>query len=251
MKIYFIGAGPGDPELITLKAQKIIKKALIIIYAGSLVNEALLKWRKKDARVYNSASMDLKEVLAVYKKHMNKEGVIARIHTGDPSLYSAIQEQIAWCEENGVCYEVVPGVSSFCAASAALKQELTLPGVSQTVIISRLSGKTKVPAEEDLEKLAAIRATLIIFLSVQKIEVLAKKLSSVYPLKTPVAVVCRASWPDERIVTGTLETIAQKVTQARIGRQALIIVGDVLKKKGFRASKLYTSAFSHMYRQGK
>lgn len=250
MKVYFIGAGPGDPELITIKAKKLIKQADVIIFAGSLVNEAVLKGRKKEACVYDSAGMHLDDVCRVYQKYKKKDVVIARVHTGDPSIYGAIQEQMAWCDQNDVPYEVVPGVSSFCAASAALQQELTLPGISQTVIISRLSGRTRVPAKEDLTHLAAIRATLILFLSVNRIDAVVRKVSASYRPNTPVAVVSRASWEDEHIIVGTLKTIAAKVEEAGIKKQALIIIGDVLKKKGYQKSKLYDKAFSHMFRKG-
>lgn len=250
MKVFFIGAGPGNPELITIKAQKILKKAALVIYAGSLVNDAVLKWCRKDARIYNSASMDLDTVCAIYKRHTKKAGIIARLHTGDPSIYSAIQEQMAFCGAHEIEYEIIPGVSSFCAASAALGQELTLPGISQTIIISRLSGRTKVPHREKLKKLASIRATLILFLSVGRIADVVTKLSHGYSKNTPVAVVSRASWPDEIIITGPLTAIAKKVKESGIKKQALIIVGNVLKKRGYQKSKLYDKTFTHMYRKG-
>ena len=251
MKIYFIGAGPGDPELLTIKAHKIIKKADVVIYAGSLVNEAVLKYVKKGALVYNSAAMTLDEVSRVYKKFRKETKLIARIHSGDPSLYGAIQEQISWCQKQKIAYEVIPGVSSFCAAGASMGQELTLPGISQTVIITRISGRTKVPSRENLRDLARIRATLVIFLSISGIERVVKDLLYGYKKNTPVNVVCRASWPDEKILTGTLSDIAAKVKTAGIKKQALIFVGDVLKKKGFDKSKLYDKAFFHMCRKAK
>ncbi len=249
--IYFIGAGPGDPELLTIKAQKIIKKADVIIYAGSLVNKKILKYARKKAKIYDSAGMTLDEVIDVYERFAEKPGIIARIHSGDPSLYGAIQEQIVWCEDNNVEYKVVPGVSSFCAASAALKQELTLSGISQTVIITRVSGRTKVPLREDLKNLARIRAVLVIFLSIARIEEVVKKLLAGYNKNTPVAVVYRASWPEEKIITGMLCNIIEKLKDSGISRQALIFVGDVLAKKNFRRSKLYDKFFSHMYRKAK
>ena len=251
MKIYFIGAGAGDPELLTIKGKKIIKKADLVIYAGSLVNKKILKYAGKTAKVYNSAEMTLDEVINLYKRFKKKSGIIARVHTGDASLYSAIQEQMLWCDAQEVEYEVIPGVSSFCAACASLKQELTLPGVSQTVIITRISGKTKVPSREDLKNLAKIKATLIVFLSAGHIERVVKKLLYGYSKKTPVAVVYRASWPDEKIIKGTLRDIADKVKEARITRQSLIIAGDVLKKKNFQLSKLYDKNFTTMYRKAK
>ncbi|MCD4779705.1 MAG: precorrin-4 C(11)-methyltransferase [Candidatus Omnitrophica bacterium] len=251
MKIYFIGAGAGDPDLLTLKAVKIIKKAGVVIYAGSLVNKVIIdKYADKDAKIYNSAKLNLDQVCRVYLKQKKKDGIIARVHTGDTSLYSAIQEQMQWCDTQGIDYEVIPGVSSFCAASAALKQELTLPGLSQTVIITRISGKTKVPAREDLKHLANIKAVMIIFLSIGHIDRVVKKLMAGYKNKTPVAVVYKASWPDEIIIRGTLATIADKVKEQKIGRQALVIVGEALNKKNFKLSKLYDKNSSTMFRCG-
>ena len=251
MKIYFIGAGAGDPEQLTIQGMRIIKKADVIIYAGSLVNEKILKYAGKGTKIYNSAKMNLDEICEVYSKFKSKAEIIARVHTGDTSLYSAIQEQMSWCDMQGIEYEVVPGVSSFCAACASLKQELTLSGITQTVIITRISGKTKVPPREDLKNLAKLRATLIIFLSVDRIDEIVDKLLCGYSKKTSTAVVYKASWPDEKIIRGTLEDIACKVKKAGINRQALIIVGDVLKKKNFRLSKLYDRNCSTMYRKAK
>ncbi len=248
-KVYFIGAGPGDLELLTIKAAKIIRKADVIIYAGSLVNKDVLKFAKKSAVSYDSAKMTLGEVLGIIEKEKSTKKIIARLHTGDPSLYGAIQEQMDWCEKQGIAYEVIPGVSSFQAAAASLRQEFTLPGVSQTVILTRLSGRTKVPQKEDLEKLAKIRATLIIFLSVQDIVRVVSKLKRGYAQDTPVSVVERASWPDERQVQGTLTDIAKKVKAAGIKRQALIIVGDVLRKNGYEPSRLYANDFAHGFRK--
>lgn len=249
MKVYFIGAGPGDPELLTLKAKRIIQSADIIIYAGSLVNKEILKFCPKQALIYDSGRMNLDEILKIMQKAKSTKKIIARIHSGDPSIYGAIGEQIAWCEKERVLYEVVPGVSSFCAGAASLKQELTLPDISQTVIITRLSGRTKVPEKEDLKKLARIKATLVIFLSVEKIDEIVEQLLYGYKIDTPVAVVSRATWPDEKIIRGRLKDIAEKVKQTGIKRQALIFVGDVLKKKSFKKSKLYDKDFSHGYRR--
>lgn len=248
LKVYFIGAGPGDPELLTLKAVKIIRKADIIIYAGSLVNEDILGFAKKAAVSYDSAKMTLEEALGIIEKEKSNKKIIARLHTGDPSIYGAIQEQMDWCEKKKIDYAVIPGVSSYQAAAASLKQEWTLPGVSQTVILTRLSGRTKVPKKEDLAKLAKIRATLVIFLSLQDISRVVKKLKCGYNQSTPVAVVERASWPDERGIYGTLADIAKKVKAAGIKRQALIIVGEVLRKKGYHPSRLYDKDFTHGFR---
>jgi len=247
--IYFIGAGPGDPELLTIKAQKIIQQAKVIIYAGSLVNKKLLKLAARSALIYDSSKMNLDEVLAVFSQARKKKKIVARIHSGDPSLYGAIQEQINWCKKNKIPCAVIPGVSSFCAAAAALKQELTLPQISQTVIITRLSDRTKVPAKEDLKALSRIKATLIIFLSIQNIKEVVAKLIFGYTKTTPAAVVYKASWPEEKIIRGTLGDIAAKIKQAGIKRQALVIVGDVLKQEGFAKSRLYDKKFTHGYRK--
>ncbi|MDO8488493.1 MAG: precorrin-4 C(11)-methyltransferase [Candidatus Omnitrophota bacterium] len=249
--VYFIGAGPGDPQLLTLKAKKIIQAAHIIIYAGSLINKDILKIASKKALRYDSSKMSLEEVLAIMQKAKASRKIIARVHSGDPSLFGAIQEQVSWCHKQKVPYEIIPGVSSFCAGAAALNQELTLPGITQTVIITRLSGRTKVPKKEDLKVLSRIKATLVIFLSVDKINQVVKQLCYGYGFDTPVAVVYRASWPDELIVRGTLKDITAKVKQAHISKQALIFVGEVLNKEGFEMSKLYDKNFSHLYRRSK
>ncbi|MDO8662739.1 MAG: precorrin-4 C(11)-methyltransferase [Candidatus Omnitrophota bacterium] len=248
MKVYFIGAGPGDPELLTIKAKKIIEKADIVIYAGSLINKDIIKLAKKDARLYDSSSMNLDEVLGVFKEHKHSDKIIARMHSGDPSIYGAIQEQMDWCEKERIAYEVIPGVSSFQAASASLRQELVLPGVSQTVILTRISGRTKVPVKEDLARLARIRATLVIFLSIDRIEDVVKKIKKSYGLNTPVAVIEKVSLPQERKITGTVRDIVKKVKMAGINRQALIIIGDVFKKN-YQKSKLYAKDFGHMFRK--
>ena len=207
-KVFFIGAGPGDPELLTLKGKVIIEKADVLIYAGSLVNPKVLNYRKKEAAVYNSASLSLKEILAIISKAVKKGKTVARIHTGDPAIYGAIQEQITLLEKKNISYEVIPGVSSVFAAAAALKKELTLPERSQTVILTRISGRTKVPPSESIDKLAQAQATMAIFLSVAHIEKVVEQLLIAYPSDTPVAVVQKASWSDEKVVRGTLRTIA-------------------------------------------
>lgn len=239
MKIFFVGAGPGDPELLTLKGKNIIEKADIIIYAGSLVNREILHFAKKKVQIYNSAKMNLDEIFSVFEKFKETDCIIARIHSGDTSLYSAISEQMEWCDREKVSCEIIPGVSSFCAACAGLKQELTLPGITQSVIITRISGRTKVPRREALEKLSGIKATLVLFLSVDRIDDVVSKLLHGYDKETPIAIIYKASWPDEKIIMGTLGNIAGKVKRVKIKKQALIIVGDVLRKQGFQKSKLY------------
>ena len=248
--VYIVGAGAGDPELITVKGQRLLREADVIIYAGSLVNPELLKVCKADAEIYNSATMTLDEVLAVIEVANSQNKNIVRLHTGDPSIYGAIQEQIDFLAEKNIPFEIVPGVSSFLAAAATLKQEYTLPGVTQTVIITRAGGKTPVPEKESLKNLAAHQSTLCIFLSIALIEdVVADLISAGLSVDTPVAVVQRASWKDEKILRGTLENIVAQVKAEKIQRQALIIVGNCLNKN-YEHSQLYSPNFSHMFRAG-
>jgi precorrin-4/cobalt-precorrin-4 C11-methyltransferase len=248
MKVYFIGGGPGDPELLTIKAQKVIQSADIVVYAGSLINPQVLKLSRPDAELINSAALTLEDLQAVFARAKTQGKTVARVHSGDLSLFSAAQEQMDWCRENGVDFEVIPGVSSFSAACASLKQELTLPGVSQTVILTRLGGKTPVPAREELSHLAKIGASMVIFLSVHRMGEVASRLMEAYPPETPIAVVERASWPGEIIVRGNLRDIADKVRRARIKRTALVIVGQVLDGE-YQKSRLYAADFKHSYRE--
>ncbi|TZE81805.1 precorrin-4 C(11)-methyltransferase [Calorimonas adulescens] len=245
--IYFIGAGPGDPELITLKGAKIIQSCDVIIYAGSLVNKEILKYVKPEAEIYNSALMNLDEIIEIMM-NAHKEGKdVARIHTGDPAIYGAIHEQIVMLEEENIDYEVIPGVSSFLAAAAVLKKELTIPEITQTVIITRIGGRTKVPPEQELKDLSRHRATMAIFLSVQEIDRVVSELKEGYQETTPVAVIYKATWEDQVIVTGTLGDISQKVKLKGINKTAMILVGDFLKDiKAY--SKLYDREFSHSFR---
>ena len=212
--IYFIGAGPGDPELLTIKGKKLIDQADVIIYAGSLVNKEVLSGAKEGAKIYNSASMTLEEVLEVMKDANERGWDVARVHTGDPAIFGAHREQMDALDKMGIPHKVIPGVSSFLAVSAALQKEYTLPGVSQTVILTRMEGRTPVPPKEKLQDLAKHNSTMVIFLSVGMIEQLSEILSKEYRKDTPVAVVYKASWEDQKIVIGTLETIAQKVKDA-------------------------------------
>ncbi|NPV52723.1 MAG: precorrin-4 C(11)-methyltransferase [Firmicutes bacterium] len=249
-KVYFIGAGPGDPDLLTIKAKNILEAADVVIYAGSLVNPEILRYARKDAKVYNSAGMTLEEIVRVMAEAVRERKVVARLHTGDPSLYGAIQEQIDWLEEDGILCEVVPGVSSMSAAAASLKREYTLPGVSQTMIVTRLSGRTSVPGEERLSYLAKHGSSMVIFLSVHMIREVLEQLRAGYSPETPVAVVYKASWPDEQIIRGRLKDIAEKVEAAGVGRTALILVGDFLECKHdkYERSKLYDGDFEHTFR---
>ncbi|MHC1741616.1 MAG: precorrin-4 C(11)-methyltransferase [Syntrophobacteraceae bacterium] len=252
--IHFVGAGPGDPELITVKGQRLVSRADRIVYTGSLVPEALIESRKAEAEVFNSASLSLAEThhLLVEAYRLGKR--VVRLHTGDPSLYGAIQEQMELLDREGIPYVVVPGVSVVFAAAAALKQELTLPEVSQTLILTRMEGRTPVPEGEKLRALASHRATMAIYLSVQTIDKVAAELAEHYPRETPVVVAYRVGWSDEKLVEGTLATIVEKVREAGIVRQALILVGNVFgarSGKPFSRSKLYDESFDHGFRKGR
>lgn len=253
-KVQFIGAGPGNPELITVKGARLLAEADVVVFAGSLVDRELVRTYAPAAEVWDSAGMTLEETIRVMAGAVAAERRVVRLHTGDPSIYGAIQEQMAALDELGIDYEVIPGVTSAFAAAALLKQELTLPEVSQTVIFTRIEGNTPVPERERLAEIARIGATIVIYLSVAMIErVVAELLAGAYTPATPAAVVCRASWPDEEVVEGTLADIAVKAMGAGIDRQALIIVGDVLqaRKKGLKAkSLLYDKGFSHEFRKG-
>ena len=247
--IHFVGAGPGAADLITMRGHQLLTEADVIIYAGSLVNPELLQYAKASCSIYNSASMTLEEVIDVMKQAEAKNQMTVRLHTGDPSLYGAIREQMDQLDKDNISYDVVPGVSSFCGAAAALKAEYTLPNVSQSVIITRMAGKTPVPEKEEIALLAAHQATMVIFLSVGQIAELVQQLSTSYPLQTPVAVVYKASWPDQKLVTGTLETIAEQVQAAGIQKTALVLVGEFLGDT-YALSKLYDKTFTHEYRKG-
>ena len=253
-KVAFIGAGPGDAELITVKGARLLREAAVVVFAGSLVDRELVLTYAPNAVVWDSAGMTLGETTRVLADAIAAGKRAVRLHTGDPSIYGAIQEQMAELDQLGIGYEVVPGVTSAFAAAAALKQELTLPEVTQTVIITRLAGKTPVPERERLAGLAGIGATMVIYLSVAMIDqVVAECLAGAYTPETPAAVVAKASWPDEQVVEGTLADISGKVRTAAIGKQAVIIVGDVLKarREGLPArSQLYDKNFSHEYRNG-
>lgn len=248
MRVYFIGAGPGDPDLITVKGKEILAKADVVIYAGSLINPEILEVCRPDCELYNSACMSLEEVVDIYGQAHKTTGIVARLHSGEPSLYGAIKEQIDWLENEGIEYEVVPGVSSFSAAAASLGAELTLPGISQTVVITRMAGRTPVPKGQEISALAEHRPTMCIFLSVHMIDELVEELKRGYEEDTPVAVIERASWPDEVVINGTLGDIAEKVKDKGIKKTAMIIVGQVLDGQ-YERSKLYDPMFSHGFRK--
>jgi precorrin-4/cobalt-precorrin-4 C11-methyltransferase len=249
-KIYFVGAGPGDPDLITLRGRKILDGADVVIYAGSLVNPELLRGIK--AEVYNSAKMTLDEVIEVMKDSVKSGKTTVRLHTGDTAFYSAISEQIERLRALGIGYEVVPGVSSAMAGAAILGQELTIPEISQTVIFTRLEGRTPVPETERLFKLAAHRATMVIFLSIGMIEKVRNDLLLGYGEDTPVAIVEKVSWPEQRVIRGRLKDCVELVRDAGIRKTALIYIGESLRASEEslgKESKLYHKDFTHEYRK--
>ncbi|KMY85887.1 Cobalt-precorrin-4 C11-methyltransferase [Candidatus Paraburkholderia calva] len=238
MTVYFIGAGPGDPELITVKGQRLIRGCPVILYAGSLVPPQLLDGHRAE-QVVDTAELDLDAIVALLSDaHVNGHDV-ARVHSGDPSLYGALGEQIRRLDALGIPYEIVPGVTATAASAAALERELTLPGISQTVILTRYATKTSMPEGEALADLARHRATLAIHLGVRHIERIVADLLPHYGADCPIAVVFRASWPDEERVLGTLADIADKVRAAGLSGTALILVGRVLDAAGFANSTLY------------
>lgn len=249
MKVYFVGAGPGDPELLTLKAQRLLKSCKYCIYAGSLVSPDVVTECAETTKLYDSAGMTLEEMEEVFIQARDEQEDLVRLHTGDPSIYGAIREQMNSLDRLGIDYEVVPGVSSFQAAAAALNTELTAPEVSQTIILSRTSGRTPMPEKEKLEVLAQSRSTLCLFLSVHKMDEVAKNLARFYGEECPAAIVFHASWPDQQIVRGTLKDIAAKVATAAIRKTAMIVVGQALSRD-IPVSKLYHRHFTHGYRQG-
>ena len=252
-QVSFVGAGPGAADLITVRGARLLRHADVIIYAGSLVDLQLVKsYAAAAADIHDSAGMTLTEVVTVMMDAIAENKSVVRLHTGDPAIYGAIQEQMEALDRLGVEYQVAPGVTSAFAAAAALKQELTLPEVSQTVIFTRVEGRTPVPEREQLSAIARLGATMVIYLSVGMIEkVVEQLLEGVYTAETPAAIVSRASWEDEQIIRGTLADIADKVREAGIDRQALIIVGDVLaaRREGLKSkSLLYDGSFAHGYR---
>ncbi len=247
--VYFIGAGPGAVDLITVRGAKLIRTADVIIYAGSLVNPALLEDAKENCKIYNSASMTLEEVIGVFAAEEGPGKILVRLHTGDPSIYGAIREQMDLLIEQGIKYEVVPGVSSFCGAAAALNAEFTLPGVSQTVILSRMEGRTPVPPQEEISKLASHQASMVLFLTSSLIDQLAVRLmEGGYKEDTPAAIVYKATWPDQKIIRTTVAALAESAKEHNITKTALILIGDFLSGE-YERSKLYDKNFTHEFRK--
>ncbi|MEG2633650.1 MAG: precorrin-4 C(11)-methyltransferase [Oscillospiraceae bacterium] len=248
--VHFVGAGSGAVDLITVRGQRLVEAADVIIYAGSLVNPGILKSAKKTCEIHNSAAMTLEQVIEVTNSACKNEKSVVRLHTGDPCLFGAIREQMDELDKLGISYDVVPGVSSFCGAAAALKEEYTLPNVSQSVIITRMAGRTAVPEKESIRSFAAHNSTMVIFLSTGLLEQLTEELvEGGYRLGTPAAIVYKATWPEERVFRCTVGTLAQTAESNGIKNTALIIVGDFLNHE-YERSKLYDPAFTTLFREG-
>ena len=249
--IHFVGAGPGAPDLITLRGAALLREADVVIYAGSLVNPALLQSCKKDCEIFNSAEMTLEEVLAVMERAEREGKTTVRLHTGDPSLYGAIREQLDALREKGLPFDVTPGVSSLFAAAAALEAEFTLPGVSQSLIVTRMKGRTAVPEGEALRDMARHGASMALFLSAGMLgSVQDELLAGGLDAGTPAALVCKASWPEEKLVRCTVGTLAAAGAEAGITRTALILVGRFLDAP-YEKSRLYDPSFTTGYREGR
>lgn len=249
MKVYIIGAGPGDPDLITVRGARLIETCPVVLYTGSLVPVQVIARAQPDARVLDSSGMTLDEIIAVIKEAQERDWDVARVHTGDPAIFGSTAEQMRRLDQLGISYEIIPGVSSFTAAAAALGKELTLPEISQTIVITRAEGRTPMPGKEKLSTLAQSGATLVLFLSIVHIRKIVEELIPHYGKDCPVAIVQKATWPDQLIVTGVLEDIAEKVKAARISATAIIFIGKVLDCHDFADSRLYSPDFAHRYRK--
>ncbi|MDD3218523.1 MAG: precorrin-4 C(11)-methyltransferase [Lachnospiraceae bacterium] len=248
--IHFVGAGSGAPDLITIRGQKFLQQADVIIYAGSLVNPQLLDYAKEGCEIYNSAKMTLEEVLDVMYKAEDEGKMTVRLHTGDPCLYGAIREQMDVLDEKKIEYDYCPGVSSFCGAASALNVEYTLPDVSQSVIITRMAGRTPVPSKESIESFASHQATMVVFLSTGMLEELSQRLiAGGYTADTPAAIVYKATWEDEKTFVCTVGTLAQTAKENQITKTALMVIGDVVAHSHYNRSELYNPAFTTEFRE--
>lgn len=248
--IHFVGAGSGAPDLITLRGKEHLENADVIIYAGSLVNPKLLSYAKESCEIYDSAKMTLEEVIDVMLKAEASGKTTVRLHTGDPCIYGAIREQMDILDEKKIDYDYCPGVSAFCGAASALNLEYTLPDVSQSVIITRMEGRTPVPEKESIQSFAAHHATMVIFLSTGMLEELSKRLiEGGYEADTPAAIVYKATWDDEKKFICTVGTLAQTAKENNITKTALMIIGDVVKASGYERSKLYDPGFTTEFRE--
>lgn len=249
--IHFVGAGSGAPDLITVRGKKLLEEADVVIYAGSLVNPKLLEYTKDVCTIYNSAKMTLEEVLRVMERAEAEGKTTVRLHTGDPCLYGAIREQMDVLDEKGIAYDYCPGVSSFCGAASALNLEYTLPEISQSVIITRMEGRTPVPEKESIQSFAAHNATMVVFLSTGMLEELSKRLiEGGYRPDTPAAIVYKATWEDEKTFVCTVETLAQTAAENGITKTALMVIGDVVKASNYARSRLYDPGFTTEFRKG-
>ncbi len=249
--VHFVGAGSGAADLITVRGKKLLEEADVIIYAGSLVNPQLLDYAKEGCEIYNSAKMTLEEVLDVMFAAEKEGRTTVRLHTGDPCLYGAIREQMDVLDERGILYDYCPGVSSFCGAASALNLEYTLPEVSQSVIITRMAGRTPVPEKENIESFAAHHATMVVFLSTSMLRELSDRLiAGGYEADTPAAIVYKATWEDEKTFVCTVGTLAETAEKNHITKTALMIIGDVVAHHGYERSKLYDPGFTTEFRQG-
>ena len=250
--IHIVGAGPGAVDLITVRGQRLLSEADVVIYAGSLVCRELLDWARQDARIYDSATMDLEQVLEVMEQAERDGLTTVRLHTGDPCLYGAIREQMDGLDARGIGYDICPGVSSFCGAAAALGMEYTLPGISQSVVITRMAGRTPVPDRESIGKFAAHGSTMVIFLSAGMTGKLSEELmKGGYPGDTPAAIVYKATWPDEKVVRCTVAALKETADREGIHKTALIVVGNTVAQTGYERSKLYDPAFTTGFRVGR
>jgi len=248
-KVYFVGCGPGDPELLTVKAKKLIQKADVVVYSGSLIPKDIIKLCKK-AELHDAAKLVREQIFDILKYAALKEKLVLRLHDGDPSIYGAIREQIDNLKKIGIEYEIIPGITSFLASAASLGCELTLPGVTQTIIVTRAESRTKVPKREKIAELAKHKATMIFYLSVHLMgDIVRETIKGGYSKSTPVAAVYRASWKDEKVITGTLGDIVKKVRDEKITRTAIVIIGDIVNPKSYEYSKLYDKTFSHGFRK--
>jgi precorrin-4/cobalt-precorrin-4 C11-methyltransferase len=246
-----VGCGPGDPDLITIKAKKLLSRADVVVYSGSLIPKQILKICKK-AELHDASGLVREEIFEILKNGAQKNKLVIRLHDGDPAIYGAIREQMDNLQKENIECEIVPGVTSFLASSAALGLQLTLPGVTQTIIITRAEKRTKVPEQERISELAKHKSTMIFYLSVHLLSDIVKEvIRGGYSKSTPVAVVYKASWPDQKVITGTLEDIVKKVWAEKITRTAIVMIGEVIQPKSYEYSKLYDKTFSHGFRKAK
>ena len=250
--VYFVGAGTGAVDLITVRGMRLLEKADVIIYAGSLVNPDLLDYAKKDCQIHNSARLTLDEVIDIMKKASEEDKIIVRLHTGEPSIYGAVREQMDELDKLGIEYESCPGVSACFGAAASLNLEYTLPDISQSLIVTRMEGRTKVPPRESIESFAAHQASMAIYLSTGMLEELSRRLvAGGYREDTPAALVYKATWPEEEKYICTVKTLAETAREHKITKTALVLVGDVIGHRNYEKSRLYAPDFSTEYRQAK